>query len=361
MNSWLILIVAILKSYISPANARPKKEYAKLAQNKPIKKGKCSCPDTIPEVGEKCKNTGRDRCTCTYDATEILPECHLSCNLEGFWAMTCSPRTILADTNDPTTAISYNGVNDSNDTETINNNGANDSTEMIRLDDTTDHTANDITVNDSTVNDSIDTVTASNDEADSVRVSNNNKNDSVDTTTISNDDGDYETTTISNDDDATARVKSNGPNDPNFSNEDADICDCPNKNPIFMNRNTCDSAVWDICKRSCTYSNPACSYTCDGDYWVEECIEQFDSHSNISCVDGKCSLSDECLIPRAGGYWISGPHLSGMSGEYRLIPEGCTGSCTGCVLSSSTRTSSVLASYVLHFSLGISIITALMY
>ena len=87
----------------------------------------------------------------------------------------------------------------------------------------------------------------------------------------------------------------------------------------------------------------------------------FDSHSNISCVNGRCSLCDECHIPGAGGYWISVQHLSGMAGEYCIIPNVCTGSCTGCVLSFFYRASLILASYILCFSLDISTIITLMY
>jgi len=139
------------------------------------------------------------------------------------------------------------------------------------------------------------------------------------------------------------------------STEEDDMCECPNKNPLTMNSNSCDSDSWDACKKSCTYSNPLCSYSCDGDQWVEQCVEHFESNSTLNCNNGRCNLSDECQIPRSGGYWIRGPHLSGMAGEYLLTPDGCTGACIGCELSSSGRTSHV----TVYVALGISIITAL--
>jgi len=248
MNAWLIIIVAFLKSYISPANARGED-----SSFETIETG-YQCPMQIPDYigGELCDDLQFDGQICTYPH-DSQPYCHLACDITGHWTMICTAST------------------------------------------------------------------ASNE-----------------------------------------RVGDNGGRSDSSDSED-DMCECPNKNLFYTNKNSCDSKVWDTCKKGCTYNNPLCSYTCDGDEWVEECVEHFDSHTNINCVDGRCSLSDECLIPRAGGYWISG-HLSGMAGEYLLTPDGCTGACTGCVISSSGRTSPVLASYIiLYFTLGISVITAVFY
>jgi len=256
MNSWLIIIVALLKSYISPANARKDE-----SSFETIETTGYQCPTQIPDyMGEElCDDTRYDGKICIYP-NDSQPYCHLACDITGHWTMICT----------------------ASDSRVGDNGGPGDNS---------------------------------------------------------------------------------GPGDssPDSSNDEYDICECPNKNPLFMNKNSCDSGVWDACKKGCTYSNPLCSYTCDGDEWVEECVEHFDSHTNINCVDGRCSLSDECSIPRAGGYSISG-HLSGMAGEYLLTPDGCTGACTGCVLSSSDRTSPVFASYIiLYFTLGISVITAVLY
>lgn len=119
-----------------------------------------------------------------------------------------------------------------------------------------------------------------------------------------------------------------------------DACVCPNVNPMqkMDNGATCDSKLWESCQKTCTYANPLCSYSCEDDNWVESCIEHFEPHSTLQCLNGRCTLSDACKIPRDGGYWISGEHLSGMIGEYLLTPDGCTGKCTGCVLSSAVQT-----------------------
>jgi len=148
----------------------------------------------------------------------------------------------------------------------------------------------------------------------------------------------------------------------NYNREENDECVCPTKNPAYKNRNSCDSASWDMCKKKCTYSDPLCSISCDDNQWVERCVEHFESNSTLRCENGRCSLTDECQIPRAGGYSITGPHLSGMIGEYQLTPDGCTGTCTGCVLSSSARTHSILTSHVtVYASLVVLALTTLLY
>jgi len=136
--------------------------------------------------------------------------------------------------------------------------------------------------------------------------------------------------------------------------EDDNMCVCPRINP----GDTCDSKLWETCQRTCTYANPLCSYSCEGDTWLESCIEHFDSNSTLQCADGRCTLSDECKIPREGGYWISGEHISGMIGEYLLTPDGCTGKCTGCILSSGQRK---VPNAILYLSLGTIAVTALLF
>lgn len=135
----------------------------------------------------------------------------------------------------------------------------------------------------------------------------------------------------------------------NDGGDEDDECVCPNKNPVYKDiksGNNCDSASWGTCRKACTYEDPHCSISCDNNQWVEQCVEHFESNSTLSCENGRCSLTDECQIPRAGGYYIIGQHISGMIGEYQLMPDGCTGTCTGCVLSSSGRRNSIFISHV---------------
>ena len=72
----------------------------------------------------------------------------------------------------PTTAISYNDVNDPIHMKIINN-GANGSTETIRLNNTNDYTVNEITANDS-----IATATISNNDIDTGGINSNDLNNS---------------------------------------------------------------------------------------------------------------------------------------------------------------------------------------
>jgi len=152
-----------------------------------------------------------------------------------------------------------------------------------------------------------------------------------------------------------------GKNDREEQLEDDDMCVCPNVNPMqgINNGSTCDSTLWETCQKTCTYANPLCSYSCEEDNWVESCIEHFEPHTTLQCANGRCTLSDECRIPRDGGYWISGEHLSGMIGEYLLTPDGCTGKCTGCVLSSAVRTKATFLALCL--SLAALAVTALLF
>lgn len=134
--------------------------------------------------------------------------------------------------------------------------------------------------------------------------------------------------------------------DEDQSTDENELCTCPNKNPLEKSNypNTCDGDLWSLCRKTCTYDDESgCKNVCVGNEWVEECVEHFEPHSTLSCENGRCSLSEECQIPR-DGYSITGQHLSGMLGEYLLTPDGCTGSCTGCVLHSSGWSRSVLIS-----------------
>lgn len=145
--------------------------------------------------------------------------------------------------------------------------------------------------------------------------------------------------------------------------EDDNTCVCPNTNPMnkINNGDTCDSKLWETCQRTCTYANPLCSYSCEEDNWVETCIEHFESNSTLHCANGRCTLSDECKIPRQGGYWISGQHISGMIGEYLLTPEGCTGKCTGCILSSGQTKATFVPHAILYVSVATLAVTSLLF
>lgn len=248
MKTCAICVVAFMNSQMSMIEA--KKHKTKQTQEDPLVMN-CPdlCPDTIPDYRnkEKCDDKAFEGCMCTYDADTANPfeSCHLLCDIDGTWSMTCLRQRFAPGNND----------------------GGRD-----------------------------------------------NKSDEDDQT--------------------------------NKSADENELCTCPNKNPLEKTNyaNTCDGDLWGLCRKTCTYDDESgCKNVCVGNEWVEECVEHFDSHSTLSCENGRCSLSEECQIPR-DGYSITGQHLSGMLGEYLLTPDGCTGSCTGCVLSSSGRSKSILIS-----------------
>eukprot|EP00797_Seminavis_robusta_P018095 Sro2702_g335140.2 (273) ;mRNA; r:10787-11605 len=65
--------------------------------------------------------------------------------------------------------------------------------------------------------------------------------------------------------------------------------------------------------------------------FLEDCpVEgtQFEGPISIQCIDGACSINDDCQISM-GNFTIGGPYLNGLDGNL-TIPSGCTGNCTGC-------------------------------
>lgn len=148
-----------------------------------------------------------------------------------------------------------------------------------------------------------------------------------------------------------------GDNDDEKDSDKDELCVCPNMNPIGRDdMSDCDSSSWEECKLTCAYGNTSCRNSCVEDKWVEECVHRFEPLSTLTCSNGRCLLSEECQIPR-DGYSITGQHISGMLGEYLLTPDGCTGTCTGCVLASDGRNKSVSIRYFMILaSVSISLI-----